>query len=515
MIASKVWTAFYFYQALEILSIVTRFINETPFFYLLIVLTLVLNIIVAGMTMFPKKFSLPIIQKEKNFIVSLGYTFILLSIAVGIMKPSFDVGVYSFTGNSWHKNKYIQTERDTDAEKVKIPLICKYLIIMPMNLAGSFTLFIEDHFKKDDQYVRRSQFGIRAIVSALTTTVDDPVLRNRVNLFVDKCVMEGIINQENFLRDRTYGKENYKNINLDVSPWYKKVLLSNESDDFYTRRKIDIPGSNINTCKQLRDNLNEEYTDYIKTHVNRSKTAKFFDPKGYLTSPKWLGNFSWKRANISSTVAMKVLEKTEGMFGKPIMSETPDLPSKVINFINRYDSTDSWFSLLSHVPFVGQKLEAQRGIDAQMKLRKKYAEESKLSSHIVGYFTIFLFSIFPFAAFFIFIRRSFKFFAMWLKIYIATLLFTPLSLILYKVINSFYFRLELIEKYSNSAGDYSMVGVQALYQRAHYALSTYYVAQMALLGFLLLFSGYQFVAFLQNNPSTEGRNMDMEKGLPV
>lgn len=506
MAASDVWLAYYFYQALEILNMMTRFLNETHFFPFLIVLTVTINIIGAGLILFPRFISLPFMQKEKSFITSIGLTLILTSIVIGILKPSFEVGVYAFNGHSWHKNPHIKSVRDSSSPNVKIPQIAKFLLLYPLELSGKLTKFINDNYKKDDDHINRSYFGYKAILSSLTTTIQDPAIQDLSNLFIEKCVIKGIIRHENLRRE---SKASLAPSSYDpmLGRTFVNYALSRQNRDFYRGIEFSTENGKQSNCEELREKVNQEYTNYILNDATRGKLRKRYDPKNSLTFPKWLGNFSWIRTNIASNFTKFLLEKQESSFGDLKVATSPDTLSRMLSWNDRRKGIDGVISTLSYLPFVGDWFESKRGIDFHLELRKKFASESKLTAHIVGGFILILFGFFPFLGFFLLLNRNFEIVKKFIWIYSAVLLYQPISLIFYKIINAFHMRLDRVKEFSEITSDYSLMGVTFLSQRIHHVMSAYFIIQGGLMVFILMFSSYQLISMLQSQPKEQPKQL--------
>ncbi|MFK7824473.1 MAG: hypothetical protein AB8G05_09960 [Oligoflexales bacterium] len=330
-------------------------------------------------------------------------------IGVSLLRVNSQTSVKDYNRNSWHNNSYISSRYNPIQETYKVSFIFDLLTRSAEEISAFGSKIVDRLFATTNSQLEAPSAFYKAILYAGSQTIEDPALRDKIDVYTDSCFdkilpMLGMSARKDKI-DEFFG------LNGVIDQELKHIPIT--LDD----------GSKIN-CLTLKNLVRSDLWSYAER-----KGAKFYR--------NYSGKYSIRRTEITETdernliasnaLVNHYLAQTEDSLGIQKGSEVRGTLAKIIHGWSRFWSWDGFLSTLGQRDQVGAALTAERA--------EKFSEYLQRAPHLKGMVKMFLIFLFPWLIFFV-IAGRWKVIIAWFALYVSVLLWTPIWTLLYHLMTS-------------------------------------------------------------------------------
>lgn len=404
-------------------------------------------------------------------------------IGVSLLKVNSHSDVKNYDRKSWHNNSYITSRTAGLNEKFRVSFIFDLLTRSAEEVAALGSSVVDQLFSQSstNSELKAPAAFYKAILYAGSQTIDDPMLRDKIDVYTDSCFDQvlpliGLTSRKDKV-DVLFGE------NGEVDRELEKIVLT--LDD----------GSSSN-CQILKNEVRSGLWAYAG-----QKGAKFYRTYTgkYSLRSEPISKVDERNMIASSALVNHYLSKTEDDVGVQKGSEVRGTMVNIIRSWNRFWSWDGWLANLGSKDQIGAALTAERA--------EKFSDYLQRAPHLKGMVKMFLIFLFPWLIFFV-IAGRWKVLIAWFALYVSVLLWTPIWCLLYHIMTSVAVSTDLMAewgRFSDGISLYSSSFITAkLFQ--FYALYSWLQIIVGPLPTLILGYGL-FSSFLQDSQSEQAPQM--------
>lgn len=399
-------------------------------------------------------------------------------VGVSLLKLGSKADVKDYQRRSWHNNAYVSS-RTSINEKFEVSFIFDILTRSAEEIAALGAGLVDQIFENTgtNSELKAPAAFYKAILYAGSQTIDDPILRDKIDVYTDSCFdhvlpLIGMTSRKDKV-DVLFGK------NGEVDRELETIELT--LDD----------GAKSN-CLNLKNDVRSHLWEYAE-----ARGARFYR--------HYRGDFSLKGLPItqadernliaSSVLVNHYLSQTEDSVGHQKGAEVRGTMVNLIRSWNRFWSWDGWLANLGSKDQIGAALTAERA--------EKFSEYLQRAPHLKGMVKMFLIFLFPWLIFFV-VAGRWKVLIAWFALYISVLLWTPIWTLLYHIMTSIALSNDVMTEWGRINDGISLYSASFISAKLYqfYALYSWLQVIVGPLPTLILAYG-MFSSFLQDSQTEQ------------
>lgn len=367
-----------------------------------------------------------------------------LFLGMSLLKVGTTTGVKNYKGESWHTNDYVKANDNTTTEEYRVSFLFDLMSRSAEEVSSLLSRVVDGLFAKTNSQLEAPNFIYKAVMLAGSSTLDDPELRESVEVYNEECIRR-------------------------VLPLVGSVDARSKIDSFFSfgsggqavERELGLisPGKSSTpgyTCLDAKTEIMTRLGRYTREH---SPTFNVQFEK----LPTWARDKSIENLAISSTLSNLYLEKTEDSLGIQKGAEVPTGSARVYQKLNRFFSWDGLMSLF------GPK---NHGASMAAKRSKEFSENLSRAPHVAGFIKMALIAMFPWLVFFV-VAGHWRVLAYWYAAYFSVLLWAPIWTLLYHVMTGVTLSTEALGAIGNLSDGVSLYSAEVLTTRMNYMFAVY------------------------------------------
>ena len=393
-------------------------------------------------------------------------------IGVSLLKVGSQEAVKNYQRHPWSNNPYIHDRRPDTRDHYQVSFIFSLLSRSAEEFGKLGNEIVDLLFKKTNSQLEAPAAFYKAIMFAGSQTIDDPDLRDRIDVYTNNCFdkvlpLIGQGKQDNkideFFRDHgTIDRE------LDLIPM--------EAED----------GTKL-TCLNVKEDTRKRLIAYAQ--AKGAGFSKYYHGKIHVLSTEYTDI----QTNLiaSNTLVNHYLSHTEDSLGTAEGAKVEGTLANLLLGWNRFWSFDGFMNLFGQGDKVGAVLTAQRA--------SQFSEYLQRAPHLKGMVTLFLIAIFPWLVFFI-VAGRWKIIFSWFAVYVSVMLWTPIWTLLYHLMTSIALSTELMAEFGKINDGISLYSSSIITAKLYQFYAVYSWLQLAVGPLPTMILGYGlFSGFLRDS----------------
>jgi hypothetical protein len=394
-------------------------------------------------------------------------------ISVSLLKVDSSMGVKNYERRSWHNNPYIHSKIGNGQDRYHVSFVFDLLTSSAEEIAAFATSIVDKLFQKTNSELQAPSAFYKAILYAGSQTIDDPSLRDKIDVYTDSC-FEHILPLLATAKAQDRIDELF-NANGGVDAELKVIPIQMED------------GSTM-SCLDLKNEVRKHLWEYSK-----DKGAKF---NKHYANKYGINSYEVKEIDQRNLIASNALvnhylNKTEDALGTQEGAKVEGTLAKFLLGWSRFWSFDGFLNLIGQKDQVGAVLTAQRA--------EKFSEYLQRAPHLKGLVKLFLIAIFPWLVFFI-IAGRWKILISWFAVYVSVLLWTPIWCLLYHLMTSIALSNELMQEFGRVSDGVSLYSASFITAKLYQFYAIYSWLQLILGPLPTLILGYGlFSSFIKDS----------------
>ena len=354
--------------------------------------------------------------------VGAGFLFkILACFLIGISLLKVDTGetVKNFERETWSSNPYVYSRLPSGHGEYKVSFIFALLTRAAEEFSKLGSEVVDHLFKKTNSELAAPSAFYRAIMFAGSQTIDDPDLRDLIDVYTVNCFDKVLPLMGEAQR---VGKiDEFFQVHGLIDQQLKLIPIFTEE------------GSKSN-CYELKKEARSNLLSYAAS--KGAEFSKYYHGKVSIHKIEY--DDVQKNLIASNALVNHYLSKTEDSLGTATGAKVEGTLAKVLMGWNRFWSWDGFLNLIGQEDQVGAALTAKRA--------SQFSEYLQRAPHLKGMVKLFLIAVFPWLVFFV-IAGRWKILIAWFAVYVSVLLWTPIWQCLYHLMTSIALSTELLEEF--------------------------------------------------------------------
>ena len=354
-------------------------------------------------------------------------------IGVSLLRVGSDESVKLPSRKSWSNNSYIQSRMPSVYDRYEVSFLFSLLVRSAEELARLGDQIVDHLFKRTNSELEAPSAFYRAVIFAGSQTIDDPSLRDLVDVYSRNCFDTALIAMakgSDRKIDEFFRSGGAIDAELDLIP------LTDDKGRKYS-------------CLDLKDQVRHGLESW--SYSKGAGFLKFYS--GRVDIPGASFDETQRNMIVSNALVNHYLSKNENWVGTSHGAAVEGTFAKSLMWIDRLFSWDGFLSLIGQKDQVGAVLTAKRA--------SQFSEYLQRAPHLKGLVKLFLIAIFPWLVFFV-VAGRWKVLVSWFALYTSVLLWSPIWTLLYHLMTSIALSTDLLAEFGRLNDGISLYSSQLI-----------------------------------------------------
>ena len=472
MYSSTAYESMYLYIGLELQSIFTKIITSQAIFGGLVLLIFGVLFFMTATQFFSRYIPGNLIKRSPVPLSRFFKVIACLFLGVSLLKVGTSTNIKTFSGKSWHGNKYIESKVGDVQPSYKVSLIFDLLSRTSEEVAAYLSKTVDGIFKTSHSQLEAPSLFYKAVMLAGSQSLDNPELKSLANYYTNECfdrILEIVgASEKRTISDRFFGQD------PGVDSYLAMLIVKRDA------------GAET-SCLDLKLELKSKLLQYAKVKSGGS----YEKIEGYLGVGA-LNSQTLHNIHASEALVNHFMDGKEVGLGIHKGSQVPGTTSRIIQHLDRIKPWNVGLTFFGGEKVYGSAMAAKRS--------QELSEHLSRAPHIAGFIKMILVLIFPFLIFPV-VAGFWKILLYWFAIYSSVLLWTPVWTLLYHIVTGIALSSQSLEAFGELSADISLYSAQLITSRVYFLYSVYAWVQLMVPMFVTGATAYFLFPMLRD---TEG-----------
>jgi hypothetical protein len=445
MFSNTAYEALFQYIGLELHSKFIQVLTSERVFAAMLLMIFAVGFFMTTAQFFSRYIPGALVKRRSVPLSKFVHITVCLIAGLSILRISGSSSVKSFTGQSWHENKYIISKARRTQPDYQVSFIFDVLSRTAEEGARLLNKIVDQMFKTAHSELEAPSFFYKAVMYAGSATIDNPELKSDMSYYTEECLPR-------------------------ILPFVGQRESKDRLDSLYRRdAAVDetlssLQAGNTN-CLDIKNGVREKLLEYAK-----SKSSRFEDKLDSSRGP--IGAASWVNLQASMALVDHYHGSSESFAGIQKGAQPQSGAGRVFQYVSRFFSWDGLMSIIGN-DMHGAVLAAQRS--------QEFSENLTRAPHVAGFIKMSLIAIFPWLVFPI-VAGKWRILIWWFAAYGSVLLWAPIWTLLYHVVMGISLSTETLAAFGELSDGISLYSANLITSRMNYMYAVYSWLQLLIGG---------------------------------
>lgn len=367
-----------------------------------------------------------------------------LFLGISILRVGSNTSVKNYKGESWASNAYVKANGGEFRDDYRVSFVFDVLSRSAEEVSGLISRVVDGLFAKTNSQLEAPDFFYKAVMLAGASTINDPGLRESIEVYTDECVEKvlPLVGTE-AARDK-------------VDSFFGGSSGSQDIDHQLATVELSKRGGVPFTCLDAKNEMRQRLVAYTRDNSQVYREAERNLP-GLMTSEVY--------QNLQASMSLSNLyrEKRETFAGIQRGAQPPSGSARVFQYINRFFSWDNVMSLFGTENH-GASMAAERS--------QEFSENLSRAPHVAGFIKMALIALFPWLVFAL-VAGHWRILIFWYSAYFSVLLWMPIWTLLYHIVTSISLSTEAMQALGKLSDGVSLYSAEVVTSRMNYMYAVY------------------------------------------
>lgn len=440
--------AYFTYMGLYWNTEIVKFLGSDHFVRALCLVVFGILFMTTVVQLFARQMNTNMIGNSYVSVGTLVKVIVCYLLGLACLKVSNHTTVKSFARESWDSSPYIVSRLGAVDKDIKLSLPVDLMIRSSEEIGWLMTKMTDWLMKGPHSNAESPNLYYKALLLAGATTIDDPLLRSKLELYSQDCVERLLPAFDKAVNDQKSGV--YGLLNMSES---NSIVLS------------EIPLDEGKTCLDLRQEVQNELS---KLSNQGSSWDELFLSK--IGGSKNVSRDQLTNLKISSALLNFYVDKNEKGLGVMNGGEVQGVYGRILQYLGR---------LVSHEGLLRTfNLRGSAGVGVAVERAKEFNEQLRTAPMILGLTKAALIVMSCLLPFFI-IALKWRMVVWWWMVYLSVCLWVPIWTGLYHLLTNVFVVPETMKLFGSLSDSYSLYSAMLISDQAYYISSVISWAQVA------------------------------------
>jgi len=440
--------AYFTYMGLFWYSEIAKFLSSDHFVRAFCLLIFGILFMTTVIQLFARQMGSNVINYSYVSVGSLVKVILCYLLGLACLKVSNHQLVKNFSKESWDSSPYIVSRLGAVDKNIRLSLPVDLMVRSAEEIGWLLTRITDWLMKGPHSNADSPNLYYKALLLAGATTIDDPKLRSKLELYTTDCIERILPAFEKAYADQKLGTDGILNLSENNSSALSQIQLEGGK-----------------TCADLRQ---EVQNDLTKTAV-----------PGMAWEERILSKFQGSRRistdqltnlKVSSALLNFYVDKNEHALGVVNGGEVQGTYGRILQYIGKLGSHEGILRTLG--------LRSTTGVGVAVERAKEFNEQLRAAPMILGLTKAALLVMSCLLPFFI-IAMKWRMVVWWWFVYLSVCLWVPLWTGLYHLLTNVFVVPEVMEYFGKMTDAYSLYSAMLINDQVYYISSVISWAQIA------------------------------------
>lgn len=440
--------AYFTYMGLYWYSEIAKFLASDHFVRALCLLVFGVLFLTTTVQLFARQMGSNVIGSSYVSVGSLVKVVVCYLLGLACLKVSNHQFVKDYSKESWSSSPYIVSRLGAVDKDIRLSLPVDLMVRSAEEVGWLFTKMTDWLMKGTHSNAESPNLYYKALMLAGATTIDDPKLRSKLELYSTDCIERLLPNYERITNDPKSGIDGLLNLSENNS-----AALS------------EIPLDGGKTCFDLRQEVQNGLTRQAMPSMSWEDRifSKMQESKGISTDQ--IMNY-----RVSSALLNFYIDKNEQGMGIVKGGEVQGVYGHILQYVGRLASHEGILRTFGFRDTAGVGVAVERA--------KEFNEQLRTAPMILGLTKAALLVLSCFLPFFI-IALRWRVVVWWWCVYLSVCLWVPIWTGLYHLLTNVFVVPEVMKNFGRMTDAYSLYSAMLISDQAYYLSSIISWAQVA------------------------------------
>lgn len=442
--------AYFTYMGLYWYSEIAKFLASDHFVRALCLLVFGVLFLTTTVQLFARQMGSNVLSPSYVSVGSLVKVVVCYLLGLACLKVSNHELVKNFSKDSWENSPYIVSRLGAVDKDIRLSLPVDLMVRSAEEVGWVLTRITDWLMKGTHSNADSPNLYYKALLLAGATTIDDPKLRSKLELYSTDCIERLLPNLERISNDQKSGIDGLLNLSDTNS-----AALSN----------IQLDGGK--TCADLRQEVQNDLTKEAMPSMSWEDRiiSQLQGANGKGISTDQFANF-----RVSSALLNFYIDKNEQGLGVMKGGEVQGVYGRVLQYVGRLASHEGLLRTLG--------FRESTGVGVAVERAKEFNEQLRTAPMILGLTKAALLVLSCFLPFFI-IALRWRVVVWWWCVYLSVCLWVPMWTGLYHLLTNVFVVPEVMKNFGRMTDAYSLYSAMLIGDQAYYVSSVIGWAQVA------------------------------------
>ncbi len=441
--------AYFTYMGLYWYTEIAKFLVSDHFVRALCLLIFGILFMTTVIQLFARQMGTTVFSSSYVSVGSLVKVIVCYLLGIACLKVSSPTLVKNFSRESWDSSPYIVSRLGSVDKDIRLSLPVDLMVRSAEEIGWLMTKMTDWLMKGPHSNSESPNLYYKALLLAGATTIDDPNLRSKLELYSQDCIDRILPSFEKSVNDQKLGLDG--------------VLNLAESN---SNALLEIPLDGGNTCFELRQEVQNDLHRIAMPSMSWEEKVL-----SKLQGPHQISTQQMENFKISSALLNFYVDKSEKGLGVMNGGETQGVYGRILQYMGRLISHEGLLRIFNFRESAGAGLAVERA--------KEFNEQLRTAPMILGLTKAALLVVSCLLPFFI-IALKWRMVVWWWMVYLSVCLWVPIWTGLYHLLTNVFVVPETMKLFGQLTDSYSLYSAMLIGDQAYYISSVISWAQIAI-----------------------------------
>lgn len=440
--------AYFTYMGLYWYTEIVRFLASDHFVRAFCLLVFGVLFLTTVIQLFARQMGTTVFTSSHVSVGTLVKVIVCYLLGLACLKVSNHTMVKTFTKESWEDSPYIVSRLGSVDKDIRLSLPVDLMVRSAEEISWLMTKLTDLLMKGPHSNAESPNLYYKALLLAGATTIDDPKLRSKLELYSQDCIERLLPSFEKTVNDRKSGADGLLNLSEASSNALSEIQLDGGKTCFDLRQEV-------------QNDLHQVALPSMGWEENVLSKLKGPSP----ISTEQMSNFK-----VSSALLNFYIEKNEKGMGVINGGEVQGVYGRILQYLGRLVSHEGILRSLN--------LRESAGVGVAVERAKEFNEQLRMAPMILGLTKAALLVASCLLPFFI-IALKWRVVIWWFMVYLSVCLWVPIWTGLYHLLTNVFVVPETMKLFGQMTDSYSLYSAMLISDQAYYISSAISWAQIA------------------------------------
>lgn len=451
--SNTAYEAYFVSLGVYIHSGITRFLASNEFFRALLMFILAVTLLVITFQYFSRYLPGSVFDRKFISLSRFAKFIVCFFLGASLLRVGTNVDFKNYDRSSWKSNPYMSDRISKDDEDYRISFVFDIMIRTIEEIGWGTTKLIDALMSENHSHLEAPDFFYKAILHAGASQVENPELREKLEMYSSECVLKALSRNPEKERVTWFGK------------LHSKAFLPEDLDEFYKNTYFEKEDGSVYNCNDLRFAVNDAL------HLESMSKAPMMDQLLHSSGlEKKISVDQMRNIQIASSLLNFYRSKRESVVGVKDEVRLPGLFGSTLQFLDKLKSFEGISRITGHEDTAGASLAVDKAREFNDLLRKAPMIKGLVKMFLIGFAPLLIFAIFA---------MNWKVLVWWAVAYSSvTIGWSAGWTFLYHTLTNFVASGQVLKQFGQFSDGFSLSSVAIIMEDAYYFYSIIFMAQM-------------------------------------